>query len=400
MASLLARCGVTLLTLARLCAAPAPTVSIPRGRPPLRPGGSGRSSPPTRGAAHDCSAELEALAGTTLRDYQLLQRLGAAPLLGGGVGFVGANAAVYRARCVAAACDASREYAVKVLFRPADGAGHPADAEDLSAAGCAVAAGSAGAAAFGSPAERTELALQHTRGNATRLAAHPALLPIYHCFVDAVEPARLPDWGTDAQGASASTGGDPSQAPRGAAHTLYLVMPLTGLNLHHHASDVIQRRLATAAENKGSALSAEETLAVQGMPVLSTIGWVGVAAQLAAGLTHLAEAEIAHRDVKFDNILLLSPDGESPHGVPAVALTDFGAALDVKALEDAELSSANPRRPAASLRVPAESALVRVAGGAARRGGNPYNLPPEVLLPSIEAPDAMLDFGGSDSWSF
>ena len=394
MASLLARCSVALLTLARLCAAPTPTVSIPRGRPPLRPGGSGRSSPPTRGTAQDCSAEQDELAGTTLRDYQLLQRLGAAPLLGGGVGFVGANAAVYRARCVAAACDASREYAIKALFRPAGGAGSSADAEDLSAAGCAVAAGSAGAAAFASPAERTELALQHTSGNATRLAPHPALLPIYHCFVDAVDPARLPDWDTDAQGASASTGGDPSQAPRGAAHTLYLVMPLTGLNLHHHASDVIQRRLATAAENKGSALSAEETLAVQGMPVLSTIGWVGVAAQLAAGLTHLAEAEIAHRDVKFDNILLLSPDGKrNPHGVPAVALTDFGAALDVKALEDAELSDA------ASLRVPAQSALVRVAGGVTRRGGNPYNLPPEVLLPSIEAPDAMLDFGGSDSWS-
>ena len=76
-----------------------------------------------------------------------------------------------------------------------------------------------------------------------------------------------------------------------------------------------------------------------------------------------------------------------------MALTDFGAALDVKALEDAELSDA------ASLRVPAQSALVRVAGGVTRRGGNPYNLPPEVLLPSIEAPDAMLDFGGSDSWS-
>ena len=131
MASLLARCGVTLLTLARLCAAPAPTVSIPRGRPPLRPGGSGRSSPPTRGAAHDCSVELEALAGTTLRDYQLLQRLGAAPLLGGGVGFVGANAAVYRARCVAAACDASREYAVKAMFRPADGA----DSSDVRSGG-------------------------------------------------------------------------------------------------------------------------------------------------------------------------------------------------------------------------------------------------------------------------
>ena len=244
------------------------------------------------------------------------------------------------------------------------------------------------------------------------------VVPIYHCFIDSVDDvSRLPDWQTDIDGSStASTGGaNTGQTPRGASSTLFLVMPLTGANLHHHATKVIHSRLAPAAARKqlsmdgaSQGLTAAETGGIQALPVLSTIGWVGVGAQLAAGLAHMAEAGVAHRDVKMDNILVTEGNAD----VPTVELTDFGAALDARAVaaaaaEPGTFSSGSDRQAPAGaqpprsnvFRVPAGPSLVRVAGGAVRRGGSPYNLPPEVLLPPIDAATATLDYGGADSWA-
>jgi hypothetical protein len=445
-----------------------PKLERAANRRPSAPSAPRAAPPPSASAAAAaaCDAEADgavsALAGTTLGDFKLLERLGGAPLQDGSRGFVGANAAVYRAVCIAPSCRktltaSASQFAIKVMFRPeaaADGdewENHWVEDEDDETTGgddegtflrgggvnCTVAAGSEGASAvvFASPAERMELALQGPPAAPEapgRLGRHPSLLPIYHCFVDAVDPARLPDWQADAGGQTASTGGgNAGQVPRGAAATLFFVLPLTGPNLHHHATHVIRSRLAVAAARKqlrGSMepLTAHETQQVQALPVLSTIGWVGVAAQLAAGLEHMAAAGLAHRDIKLDNILL--KDNSAPaagsdvaaEGVPTVVLTDFGAALDAQEArllsEEAPPSSSSSRsstsgsasqssatagardRDTALLRVPAAAALVSVVGGAKRRGGNPYNLPPEVILPPIDSEDATLDYTGADSW--
>ena len=156
---------------------------------------------------------------------------------------------------------------------------------------CTIAPGShAGAVQFASPAERMELALQGLGGKPARLGRHKALLPIYHCFVDDVDPARLPDWQADSDGATAHTGGgNVGQVPRGAKSTLFFVMPLTGPNLHHHATHIIHSRLAAGRKETVGWITRHgahgtRNAAVQALPVFSTIAWVGVAAQLAAGL--------------------------------------------------------------------------------------------------------------------
>ena len=392
-------------------------IEVPSTRPALTPSPSGAAS---------CSSDADDIAtvlqGTTLRDFELLERLGGAPQGAAGGGFVGANAAVYRAVCIAPSCRktltaSTSQFAIKVMFRPRvfleqEEEGHTTGTRELS---CAVAPGSnADAVTFASPAERMELALQGLAAKPARLRRHQAVLPIYHCFVDDVDPIRLPDWETDRDAATAHTGGgNVGQVPRGASSTLFFVMPLTGPNLHHRATHIIRSRLAAAAERKQldglpEALTVHETQQVQALPVFSTIGWVGVAAQLAAGLAHMAEADLAHRDVKLDNILLATASGDGlsvmDSGVPTVLLADFGAALDARAALGSPGSAPPPadhRTP--PLRVPAPSSLVHVVGGVKRRGGNPYNLPPEVLFAPIESTDSddvpHIDYTGADSWA-
>lgn len=104
-------------------------IEVPPVKPPLaraanrRPVASAAAASSAGGEschAEVTAAAVSALAGTTLADFVLLERLGGSPLQTGGAGFVGANAAVYRARCTAPSCGGA-EYAVKVMFRPADG---------------------------------------------------------------------------------------------------------------------------------------------------------------------------------------------------------------------------------------------------------------------------------------
>ncbi len=402
-----------------LTALAAADIEVPSGRPSLT------RAPEQTIAGAACSSDadeiVDVLQGTTLRDFQLLERLGGTSLGAAGGGFVGANAAVYRAVCIAPSCrktwtaSTSAQFAIKVMFRPEVQEESGLDSRTRGLA-CAIAPGShAGASDFASPAERMELALQGLASKPARVARHKALLPIYHCFVDNVDPAQLPDWETDSDGATAHTGGgNVGQVPRGAKSTLFFVMPLTGPNLHHYAAHIIHSRLAAAARRKqlgGSpdkVLTAHETQNVQALPVFSTVAWVGIAAQLAAGLAHLAEAGLAHRDVKLDNILLTAASFEESavmnDDVPTVTLADFGAALDAQAVLKSTNAPPPPSggRHSAPLRVPAQSSLVCVAGGAKRRGGNPYNLPPEVLLAPIESADGNetphIDYTGADSW--
>eukprot|EP01043_Picozoa_sp_COSAG02_P018650 COSAG02_NODE_876_length_16272_cov_138.802510_5_plen_677_part_00 len=406
-----------------LTALAAAEIEVPSQRPSLtRAPAADQTSTAGPACSSDAPNEIaDVLQGTTLRDFQLLERLGGTSLGAGGGGFVGANAAVYRAVCIAPSCrktwTASKlaQFAIKVMFRPEvqEESGPDTGTQGLA---CAIAPGShARPVEFASPAERVELALQGLVGKPPRLERHKALLPIYHCFVDDVDPARLPDWEADSDGATAHTGGgNVGQAPRGAKSTLFFVMPLTGPNLHHHATHIIHSRLAAAARRKRSGgspstvLLAQEMQTIQALPVFSTVAWVGVAAQLAAGLAHMAEADLAHRDVKLDNILLAAASVEENavvnDDVPTVKLADFGAALDAQAaLEPTKAPSPPPGgRRSAPLRVPAELSLVRVVGGVKRRGGNPYNLPPEVLLAPTESINEgeipHIDYTGADTW--
>jgi hypothetical protein len=65
------------------------------------------------------------LQGTTIADWEVLERL--AGVDSARPKFVGANAAVFRARCVLRRCVEAQlpEYALKVMFRPAAEECHP-----------------------------------------------------------------------------------------------------------------------------------------------------------------------------------------------------------------------------------------------------------------------------------
>ena len=61
---------------------------------------------------------------------------------------------------------------------------------------------------------------------------------------------------------------------------------------------------------------------------LDTNTSLALLAQLLEGLCHLSKHEIAHRDLKSDNILI----DESTNGMPRLVITDFGECLAEKSI--------------------------------------------------------------------
>ena len=99
--------------------------------PPRRPNLETARGSAGSGRAEACTTDKETISasrvfqGTTIADWEVLERLAGVDSVR--AQYVGANAAVFRARCVSRRCVEAQlpEYALKVMFRPAAEECHP-----------------------------------------------------------------------------------------------------------------------------------------------------------------------------------------------------------------------------------------------------------------------------------
>lgn len=197
------------------------------------------------------------------------------------------------------------------------------------------------------------------------LPLHPNVMPILHHFVQTGLPtAPLPDIDT----------GDPEII---APHRLCALYPQAQLNL----SQLLTRRQSPLAE----------------MEVLH------LGCGVTAGLLHLYQHEVIHRDFKLDNIFILWPDRATESGCPESSDQETKrlqfliehrviCCLPVVSDLDEHLNFAQIRDP--DLRQRKRYPLLREAES---RGGALIALSPEILAATLD--DEYLNYSANDAWA-